>query len=143
MIGFADYERYDALGLAELVRRRDVSPSDLLDAAIERVEARNAAVNAVVMPLYDYGRKAIEDGLPNGPRYRAKAGNTVASAAAHFIDFGHAGVDSGAGWTAIADPSGRVQQVHCNGQHHGACGEMVLDAAFAVGRPLSRAPRGG
>ena len=67
MRGFADYEHYDALGLAELVRRKDVSPNDLLDAAIERVEARNAAVNAVVMRLYDFGRKAIEDGLPNGP----------------------------------------------------------------------------
>ena len=67
MSGFADYERYDALGLAELVRRKDVSPAELLEAAIERVEARNAAVNAVVMPLYDYGRKAIEDGLPDGP----------------------------------------------------------------------------
>jgi Asp-tRNA(Asn)/Glu-tRNA(Gln) amidotransferase A subunit family amidase len=65
--GFADYERYDALGLAELVRRKDVSPGELLDAAIERVEGRNAAVNAVVMSLYDYGRKAIDDGLPNGP----------------------------------------------------------------------------
>src|SRR5215831_17646307 len=67
MNGFADYERYDALGLAELVRRKAVSPEDLLDAAIERVEARNPAVNAVVMPLYDYGRKAIADGLPDGP----------------------------------------------------------------------------
>ena len=67
MSGFADYERYDALGLADLVRRKAVSPDDLLEAAIERVEARNAAVNAVVMPLYDYGRKAIEDGLPDGP----------------------------------------------------------------------------
>ena len=28
---------------------------------------RNQAVNAVVMPLYDYGRKAIADGLPDGP----------------------------------------------------------------------------
>jgi amidase len=65
--GFADYERYDALGLADLVRRKEVSPLDLLDAAIERVEARNQAVNAVVMPLYDYGRKAIADGLPDGP----------------------------------------------------------------------------
>jgi amidase len=65
--GFADYERYDALGLADLVRRKAVSPEDLLDAAIERVEARNPAVNAVVMPLYDYGRKAIADGLPDGP----------------------------------------------------------------------------
>jgi Asp-tRNA(Asn)/Glu-tRNA(Gln) amidotransferase A subunit family amidase len=65
--GFADYERYDALGLADLVRRKEVSPEDLLDAAIERVEARNQAVNAVVMPLYDYGRKVIADGLPDGP----------------------------------------------------------------------------
>ena len=67
MSGFADYERYDALGLADLVRRGAVSPHELLDAAIERVEARNDAVNAVVMPLYDYGRRAIEDGLPDGP----------------------------------------------------------------------------
>jgi Asp-tRNA(Asn)/Glu-tRNA(Gln) amidotransferase A subunit family amidase len=65
--GFADYEQYDALGLADLVRRKEVSPEDLLDAAIERVAARNQAVNAVVMPLYDYGRKAIADGLPDGP----------------------------------------------------------------------------
>ena len=63
---FVDYERYDALGLAELVRRKAVSPLDLLEAAIKRVETRNPVVNAVVMPLYDYGRKAIEDGLPEG-----------------------------------------------------------------------------
>jgi amidase len=65
--GFAEYERYDATGLAELVRRRKVSPSELLEAAIERVGARNAAVNAVTMPLYDYGRAAIARGLPDGP----------------------------------------------------------------------------
>ena len=67
MSGFADFERYDALGLADLVRRKAVSADDLLVAAIERVQARNAVVNAVVMPLYDYGRRAIEDGLPDGP----------------------------------------------------------------------------
>ena len=65
--GFADYERYDALGLAELVRRRRVSPGELLEAAIERVAARNPAINAVTMPLYDYGRAAIAAGLPDGP----------------------------------------------------------------------------
>jgi hypothetical protein len=57
----------DALGLADLVRRKAVNPNDLLEAAIERGKARNAAVNAVVMSLYDYGRKAIEDELPDGP----------------------------------------------------------------------------
>src|SRR5215510_1737548 len=65
--GFADYERYDALGLADLVKRRQVSPAELLEAAIERVEARNPQVNAVVMKLYDLGRQAIAAGLPDGP----------------------------------------------------------------------------
>jgi hypothetical protein len=67
MSGFADYEQYDALGLADLVRRGKVGASDLLDAAIERVEARNPALNAVVTKLYDYGRRAIAEGLPDGP----------------------------------------------------------------------------
>jgi amidase len=67
MGGFAEYEQYDALGLADLVRRREVTPDELLDAAIGRIEARNPVVNAVVMKLYDYGRKAIADGLPDGP----------------------------------------------------------------------------
>ena len=67
MSGFAEYEQYDALGLADLVRRKEVTPDELLEAAIERVEARNPAVNAVIMKLYDYGRKAIADGLPDGP----------------------------------------------------------------------------
>jgi amidase len=67
MAEFADYEAYDGLGLADLVRRRQVTPTALLDAAIARVEARNPAVNAVVLPLYDYARKAIAEGLPDGP----------------------------------------------------------------------------
>src|SRR6266540_4286906 len=67
MRAFADFEQYDALGLADLVKRGKVSPAELLEAAIERVEARNGAVNAVTMKLYDYGRKAIADGLPDGP----------------------------------------------------------------------------
>jgi len=67
MSGFADFERHDALGLADLVRRGKVTPADLLDAAIDRVEARNPLVNAVVIKLYDYGRRAIADGLPDGP----------------------------------------------------------------------------
>ncbi|MBI2017343.1 MAG: amidase, partial [Candidatus Rokubacteria bacterium] len=67
MAGFADYEQYDGLGLADLVRRGKVKSEELLEAAIERVEARNGRVNAVTMKLYDHGRKAIADGLPDGP----------------------------------------------------------------------------
>jgi len=67
MSGFADYERYDGLGLAALVGRGETTPDELLEAAIERVEARNPALNAVVAKLYDYGREAIAQGLPDGP----------------------------------------------------------------------------
>lgn len=67
MGGFADYDHHDGLGLAELVRQGRVTPAELLEAAIERVEARNGAVNAVTMKLYDHGRQAIAAGLPDGP----------------------------------------------------------------------------
>jgi Asp-tRNA(Asn)/Glu-tRNA(Gln) amidotransferase A subunit family amidase len=67
MSGFSDYEHYDAVGLAELVRSNHVTPSALLEAAIERVEARNPALNAIIMKLYDHGRQAIVAGLPDGP----------------------------------------------------------------------------
>lgn len=66
MTTFAEYEDYDGLGLAQLVRDRQVKPEELLDAAIARVESRNPVVNAVTMKLYDYGRQAIADGLPDG-----------------------------------------------------------------------------
>ena len=67
MTAFADYDAYDALGLAELVRQRKVTPTELLEAALARVEARNGVVNAVTMPLHDHARKTIAQGLPDGP----------------------------------------------------------------------------
>lgn len=57
----------DALGLAELVRRRKVSPTELLDAAIARAEATNPRFNFMAQELYDLGRRAIAQGLPQGP----------------------------------------------------------------------------
>ena len=52
MADFAEYESYDGLGLAELVSGKEVSPEQLLDAAIARVERHNPALNAVVhLPL--------------------------------------------------------------------------------------------
>ena len=67
MGNFADYESYDGLGLAELVRTRRIDPKDLLAAAIARVEARNPSVNAVVTRLYEIAEAAIASGLPDGP----------------------------------------------------------------------------
>lgn len=58
---------HDALGLADLVRRRKVSPSELLEAAIARAEAQDARFNFMAQRHYDHGRKAIAAGLPQGP----------------------------------------------------------------------------
>lgn len=58
---------HDALGLAGLVRQRQVSPSELLEAAIARTEALNPRFNFVAQRHYDYARKALAAGLPKGP----------------------------------------------------------------------------
>ena len=67
MGGFAEYESCDALGLAALVKAGEVSATEVLEAAIARIEARNPAVNAVVTKLYDRAAEAIAAGLPDGP----------------------------------------------------------------------------
>jgi amidase len=63
-----DYAAYDGLGLADLVKRGDVSARELLDAAIERIERHNGALNAVVYKAYDEARAALQArDLPDGP----------------------------------------------------------------------------
>lgn len=57
----------DATGLAELVRRGEVSAGELLDRALERVDALNPVLNAVVLVQEDVARRAIARGLPDGP----------------------------------------------------------------------------
>jgi amidase len=66
MSGFAEFGRYDGLGLAELVRKGDVKPAELAEEAIARVEARNPQINAIVCKLYDSARKAAAGAL-SGP----------------------------------------------------------------------------
>ena len=62
-----DYSDYDGLGLADLVARKEVSPAELVEAAIERVERHNPSLNAVVYKGYEDARKAAQGPLPDGP----------------------------------------------------------------------------
>jgi Asp-tRNA(Asn)/Glu-tRNA(Gln) amidotransferase A subunit family amidase len=62
-----DYESYDGLGLAALVKKRAVSASELLEAAIARCEQRNPALNAVVIPMFEQARAAAKADVPRGP----------------------------------------------------------------------------
>ena len=56
MQGFAEYVDYDGLGLAALVRSGQVSATEVLEAAIARIERLNPAFNAVITKVYDEAR---------------------------------------------------------------------------------------
>ena len=67
MAGFAEYEDYDGLGLAELARNGEVTAEEILSAAVERMEARNPKLNAVVRPMIDEAHQTLAAGVPDGP----------------------------------------------------------------------------
>lgn len=56
MISLSEYIQHDGLGLAELVRQKEVQPIDLVEAAIQQIELLNPQVNAVIHKLYDAAR---------------------------------------------------------------------------------------
>lgn len=64
---FKEYSQFDGLGLAELVRRREVSPVDLVDSAIDAIERVNPELNCVVQSLKAGAMREIKAGLPLGP----------------------------------------------------------------------------
>ena len=64
---FAEYADTDAVGLAELVRTRQVSAEELLETAIARLEQYNPRINAVITKLYDRARAQAKRELGDGP----------------------------------------------------------------------------
>jgi amidase/6-aminohexanoate-cyclic-dimer hydrolase len=66
-MAFSEYGDYDGIGLAELVRKKQVSASELLDEAIARTTRVDPQINAVVVKHYDYAKRQIDKGLPDGP----------------------------------------------------------------------------
>jgi len=65
--GFSEYDAYDGLGLADLVRKKEVRPSELVEEAIRRIEKHNPQLNAVVHKAYDLARETAARDLPDGP----------------------------------------------------------------------------
>ena len=59
-MAFAQYANYDALGLAELVAKREVSAAELVEEAIARIEKHNPKLNAVIFKTYDRARSAAK-----------------------------------------------------------------------------------
>jgi amidase len=99
-----ELDRFDALGLGQLVRKGEVTAEALLDRAIARVEAVNPKLNAVVLKHYDLARRQLAEHPPKGPfagvPFLLKDLNT-ALAGTETSDGSRAFAD----WTASADSS--------------------------------------
>lgn len=67
MAKWDDLAPFDAVGLAELVRRKELQPIELVDAAIDRIERVNPTINAVVTPMYGQAREVASRPIPDGP----------------------------------------------------------------------------
>src|SRR4029450_8357983 len=59
-MAFAEYAEYDGLGLAGLVAKGQVTPLELAEEAIARIEKYNSRLNAVVYKMYDQARETAQ-----------------------------------------------------------------------------------
>lgn len=67
MLTFAEYRSFDALGLAQLVARRLVTPDELLATALARAAVVEPRLRTISQDHADFARAAIRAGLPEGP----------------------------------------------------------------------------
>ncbi len=65
-MGFAEFDQYDGVGLATLVVKKKVKPSELMEEAIARAEALNPKLNAIVYKDYDRARAAAKGRTSKG-----------------------------------------------------------------------------
>ena len=93
---FPEYDHYDGLGLAELVRQGQVTPMELCEEAIDRIERINPIINAVVTKMVDQGRRAISTSLPDEP-FRG------VPFLIKDLDYAYAGVPMASGCQALKD----------------------------------------
>jgi amidase len=64
---WGEYSNYDGLALAELVRNREVTALELIEAACDAIARLNPTLNAVCHDLADRGRAACRQSIPPGP----------------------------------------------------------------------------
>jgi amidase len=62
-----EFLELDAVAQAELVHRREITPLELVEAAIARIERINPQINAVIIPLFEKARALAVSSLPQGP----------------------------------------------------------------------------
>jgi amidase len=62
-----DIARLDATAQAALIASKEMSPAELVESAIRRIEQANPDLNAVIHPLFDKAMDTARGELPDGP----------------------------------------------------------------------------
>ncbi|KJV44487.1 amidase [Acinetobacter indicus] len=60
-----EYLKYDGLGLAELVAKKEIQASELLELAVQRAE-QSKSLNAIIIPMDEHAQQRIQGSL-SGP----------------------------------------------------------------------------
>jgi len=60
MKSFVEYGQFDGVGLANLIREKQISPVEVIEEAIRRAEELNPKLNAIITPLYDFARETVK-----------------------------------------------------------------------------------
>src|SRR5579863_4409513 len=66
-LGSDELAGLDALGQAELVRQKKISPRELVDSAIARIEKYDPSLNSIITRTFEQARKRASQPLPAGP----------------------------------------------------------------------------
>lgn len=61
-----EFSSYDGLGLAQLVKDKEVKPEELVKLSVEAIEKTNPELNAVVQVIEEKAHQEIQEGLPKG-----------------------------------------------------------------------------
>lgn len=64
---FEEYRKHDALGLAKLIRKKEITASELVEIAITRAESVNPTINAIIQPLYNMAKDMAKKADPGSP----------------------------------------------------------------------------
>ena len=60
---FSEYIQYDGLGLAKLVKDKEIHPSELLQVALEHTHKANPKLNAIIIPMYEQAKQRAQQPL--------------------------------------------------------------------------------
>ncbi len=62
-----EYAQYDGIGLADLIRRKEVKPSELIELTLKAIEQVNPKLNAVIGLIVEQSDQVKEADMPDGP----------------------------------------------------------------------------